>query len=153
MTNPSPDPTVLAHVDSALMELGARADRLGVTLAFRSELSSLAALERALASAACAWLGVDLDPVAMLHDRWDSDEVFSRLGSLIRHVRARDAVVGSDRRTQPAVIGRGSVNWGELLADLDASGYRGWITIDSMELPDRAGAAVAGLEVLRQASR
>ena len=150
--SPPPDPTVVAHVDSALIELGSCADRLGVTLAFRSELSSLAALDRALASAGCPWFGVDLDPVAILRDAWDGDEAFSRLGSLIRHVRARDAVLGSDRRTRPAVIGRGSVDWRHLLSSLDSAGFSGWMTIDSIELPDRAGAALAGLEHLKSAS-
>jgi sugar phosphate isomerase/epimerase len=151
-TRPPPDPGVVAHVDSALVELGAHADRMGVMLALRSELASFAAIERALTSAACPWFGVDLDPVAILHDEWESDQVFSRLGSLIRHVRGRDAAAGSDRRTRAAVIGKGSVAWGEFLAALDSAGYNGWLTIDSLELPDRAGAAIAGAEFLRKFS-
>jgi sugar phosphate isomerase/epimerase len=140
---------VVAQVDAALAELGGRADRLGVTIAFRSDLASLAALERALSAAACPWFGIDLDPVALLRDEWTADEAFSRLGTLVRHVRGRDAVLGADRRTRPAVIGQGSTNWGELLADLDSAGYRGWITIDPLELPDRARAAGAGASYLR----
>jgi sugar phosphate isomerase/epimerase len=149
---PGPNPALLAQIDSALAELGARADRVGVTLAFRSDLASFAALERALAAARCPWFGIDLDPVAILHEAWSHDEIFSRLGSLIRHVRARDAVVGADRRTKPMPIGRGSTNWSELLAALDAAGYRGWLTVDSLELPDRPAAAVAGAEAIRKAS-
>ena len=122
---PTQDVALIAHVDSALTELGARADRVGVTLALRSELSSFAALDRALAAARCPWFGIDLDPVAILRDAWTADEIFSRFGGLIRHVRARDATAGSDRRTRPAVIGQGSTNWAELLANLDDAGYRG----------------------------
>ncbi len=147
-----PDHAAIDHVDQALMELGSCADRLGVTLAFRSELSSLAALERALVASACPWFGVDLDPVALLRDAWKSDEVFSRLGPLIRHVNARDAVLGSSRRTRPAVIGRGSVDWSQMLSSLDSAGFSGWLTLDSTELPDRAGAAAAGLRHLTSAS-
>ena len=33
---------------------------------------------------------------------------------------------------------------------LDAAGYRGWITIDPLELTDRAGGALAGAKLLRQ---
>lgn len=146
---PRPDPAHISHVDTALTELGARADRIGVTLALRSELSSYAALDRAMQSARCPWFGIDLDPVAMLRDAWQADEILSRLGALIRHLRGRDAVVGTDRRTQPAVIGHGSTQWGELLANLDSSGYRGWITVDPMELSDRMAGAVAGAKHLR----
>jgi sugar phosphate isomerase/epimerase len=144
-----PDPKIVAQVDAALTELGSRADRLGATIAFRSDLCSFAALERALLAAACPWFGVDLDPVAVLRDEWPLDDLFSRLGPLIRHVRGRDATVGSDRRTRPATIGKGSTKWGELLAALDAADYRGWITIDPLELTDRVAAAAAGAQFIR----
>ena len=142
-SDPPPDPSFVSQVEGALSELGRRADRYGVTVAFCSELSSFAALDRTLQQARCPWFGVDLDPVSILRDAWDIDEVFSRLGSLIRHVRGRDAVVGSDRRTQPAIVGRGSVNWGQLLSNFEGAGYSGWITIDPTELPDRAAAGAA----------
>ncbi len=146
------DPALVAQVDGALAELGRRADRYGVTVALRSELSSSAALERAVRAAACPWFSVDYDPVAVLRDAWDVDETFSRMGALIRHVRGRDALAGTDRRTKTAVIGQGGVDWQELLANLDQAGYRGWVTVDSLELADRAGAATAGLEFLRKIS-
>ena len=143
-----PDPSFVSQVDAALVELGRRADRYGVLLAFRSELSSLAALERALRATDCPWFGIDLDPVAVLRDVWELDEVFSRLGSLVRHVRARDATRGADRRTKPAPVGRGDTNWDHLLANLDGAGYSGWITVDPMELPDRAAGASSALKFL-----
>jgi sugar phosphate isomerase/epimerase len=139
-------------VDSALLDLGSRADRLGVTVAFRSDLSSFAALDRVLRAASCPWFGVDLDPVSVLRDEWSLDEILSTFGPSIRHVHARDAVVGADRRTRPAVIGQGSTDWSQLLASLDDAGYRGWITIDPIELPDRASGATSGLAHLRSRS-
>jgi sugar phosphate isomerase/epimerase len=150
---PGPDPAVLASVDSALTELGSRADRVGVTVALRSELSSFAAIDRALSAARCPWLGVDLDPVAILRDSWSRDEIFSRLGPLIRHVRGRDATVGADRRTSPVPIGRGSTDWNELLAVLDDSGYHGWVTVDPLELPDRVAGAIAGARFLEETAK
>ncbi len=143
------DEALAAQVDAVLLEVGARADRFGVTVALRSDLSPLAALERAMQSAACPWFGVDLDPVAILRDEWPIDESFSRLGPLIRHVRGRDATRGAGGRTSPAVIGAGSTNWDELLSNLDGSDYQGWITIDPLELPDRTGAATAAIKLLR----
>ncbi|MDB5298432.1 MAG: Xylose isomerase protein barrel, partial [Phycisphaerales bacterium] len=141
---PPPDPAVVSQVDAALSEIGRLADRYSVVVAFRSDLASLAALERAVAQAACPWFGIDFDPVAVLRDEWNMDETFSRLGALVRHVRGRDAVKGADRRTRPAFVGQGDTDWGSLLANLDAADYRGWITIDPTELPDRNAAAVAG---------
>jgi hypothetical protein len=145
---PPPDPSFVSQVDAALVEFCRRADRYGVVLAIRSELSSFAAIERCLRAANCPWFGIDLDPVALLRDAWEIDEVFSRLGSLVRHVRARDATRGADRRTKPAVVGRGDTDWEHLLANLDGADYSTWITVDPVELPDRAAAASAALKYL-----
>ena len=140
---PPPDPAFLSQVDAALVELGRMADRTSTVVALRSELASHAALERALRAADCPWFGIDLDPAAVLGDRWDLDEVFSRLGTLVRHVRGRDAVAGADRRTKPAPVGRGGTDWAQVLSTLDDAGYSGWVTVDPVELPDRSAAAVA----------
>src|ERR1019366_9155650 len=142
------DPVFIAQVDGALAELGIFADRYNVTVAFRCELASFAALERALAAARCPWFGIDLDPVAILRDAWEMRELFSRMGPLVRHVRAHDALTGADRRTKPMVIGKGNVEWEQLFSDLEAADYHGWITVDPMELPDRLAAAGAGLKHL-----
>jgi sugar phosphate isomerase/epimerase len=152
--NHPPEPEVKAdaafesHIDAVLREIGHHADRIGVILAIRSELSSFAAMSRALRAADCPWFGVDLDPAAMLIDRWSVDEVFSALAPVIRHVRGRDAHKGHDRRTRPAMVGKGNVNWGEVRALLDEAGYSGWITVDPTELPDRIAAARAALAQL-----
>ena len=107
---------------------------------------SYAALERALAAARCPWFGVNLDPVSILRDSLNIDEIFARLGPSIRHVRARDAVVGADKRTKPASVGRGDTKWDHLLSNLEGSGYHGWITFDPTELADRSAAAISGLK-------
>jgi sugar phosphate isomerase/epimerase len=97
----------------------------------------------------CPWFGIDLDPVALLRDTWPTDEIFSHLGQILRHVRGKDAVAGSEARTKPAILARGDVKWRDILDALDGAGYGGWITIDPMELTDRRGAAVAGLKQLK----
>jgi sugar phosphate isomerase/epimerase len=135
--------------DEALVELGRRADRHGVTIAFRSDLAGFDSLDHAAKIGDCPWFGIDLDPVAMLKDEWTPTEIFSRLGRFIRHVRARDAILGSERRTKAAVLGTGSVDWQMLLANLDAAGYHGWITVDPVNMPNRAAASRMGISVLR----
>jgi sugar phosphate isomerase/epimerase len=142
----NPDP----NVDRALADLGALADRYSVAVAFRSELAAFDALHRALRAADCPWFGIDLDPVAVLRDQWPMDEIFSKLGGMIRHVRGRDATVGAERRTRPAVILHGSVPWDQLLGRLKESDYHGWITVDSLELPDPSAAAIAAAAGLRR---
>jgi sugar phosphate isomerase/epimerase len=143
------DRLLMSQVDAAMAEVCGLAERYSMTIACSSSLSSFASLERTLLATRCPWLGVDLDPVAMLRDEQDVDEIFSNLGGLIRHVRAKDATRGAERRTVPSVIGRGSTNWEQLLSSLDGAGYHGWITVDPTELQDRAAAAVVGLKTIR----
>ncbi len=147
--SPPADPAFVAQVDAALADAAARADRYGVMLALRSDLSSFAALDEVLRRVRCPWFGVDFDPAAALVDAWPMDEIFSRLGASIRHVRARDALKGTNRgRTKPAMVGQGDISWGELLANLDGAGYAGWISIDPVELTDRMAAAAQAMKYL-----
>lgn len=141
---PPADPNFVSQVNSALAEIGSHADRYSVILAFSSSLASFASLNAALTAARCPWFGIDLDPVAILRDEWSIDEIFSTVGGLIRHVRAKDALIGDDNRTKPAAVGIGSVDWPKLLSRLDEAGYGGFLTLDPMELTDRAGAATVG---------
>ena len=134
----------IAQVDSALAEIGNRADRYGIPLALHSELSGFASLIHALRSVDCPSFGVNLDPVAMLRDEWDMDQVFSAAGPSIRHLRAHDAILGDRHRTQPASIGTGAVNWPQLFSNLRHADYHGWITLDTAPLPNRPAAATAG---------
>lgn len=147
--SPPPDPAFVSQVNAAMVELGRRADRYSVILAFRTELASFASLHETLRQANCPWFGVDFDPVAVLRDSWDLDAVFSASGPLVRHVRGRDAIAGAEHRTKPSVLGKGSVDWPAILSNLDHAGYHGWITIDPVDLTERTAAAVAGLKYLR----
>lgn len=145
-----PDPNAISQVDAALAELGKRADRYGVMIALRSELSALPSLHRALTGANCPWFAIDLDPVPLLCDQQPADEAFAALGNLIGHIRGRDAISGAAGRTRAAAVGKGSTDWRQLLALLDEAAFSGWITIDPMELTDRAAGAAAGLAYLRR---
>ena len=135
------DRAFASHLDVMMSELCARADRYSVTLAVRSDLAGLAALDNVLRRVLCPWFGIDLDPVGVLRDPWPLDEILSRLGPLVRHVRLRDAALGESNRTRSTPIGQGNVNWRELLSAFDAAGYRQWLTVDPTDLPDRAAAA------------
>jgi sugar phosphate isomerase/epimerase len=149
---PAESPAAAAHrsqIVSGLIELGRLADRFGVTVAMRTELASYAALESVLREAACPWFGIDLDPPAILQDRWPWDEIASRLGPMIRHLRGRDAVKGSDHRTRSTRLGKGDVDWPRILGDLESGGYSGWITIDPLDLADRKAGASEAVEFLR----
>ena len=119
-------------IDAVMREIGALADRAGVMLAFEAELSGFASLQRMLEGARCPWFGVDLDPISVLRESAGVDRTLDLVGPMLHHVRARDGVRGSGGRTQPAEIGRGSTDWRELLSQLDAGSFGGWLTVDTV---------------------
>lgn len=140
-----------SQLDAAWFEVGTRADRHGVRVAWRSGLSSWRALQRALTAAACPMFGADFDPVAVLEEPDGPDaleEAVSALSGKISHVRARDAVRGSAGRTRPAPLGSGSLDWSRLRRLLTDADFDGPLTVDSTELNDRISGAKAGLKFL-----
>ena len=143
-----PDPADVDALAAALHELAARADRHGVTLALSATLAPLAALAHAVASADAPPLSFDLDAAALSSDAMSPDEVFDALAPRLRHVRARDATAGVAGRSRPAPVGSGDVDWPELLALLRDADYRGALTLDPADLPDRRRAAASGLAFL-----
>lgn len=125
-------------VEQAMIEIARLADRYGQRVALSSELSSIESLGQAQAAARCPLLGIELDPVAVLRDRWDMGKTLGELGEAVLQVRGHDALKGAGGRTQTVPIGRGSVEWDQLLYLLDEGGFKGWLTVDPLELPDRA---------------
>lgn len=148
----APDRAFATQVDGALRALCEIAERYQIMIAAASSLASFASIDRAVRATACPWLGINLDPVAMLQDRWSIDEIFSRRGDSIIHVLARDAIRGDAGRIRSMPVGEGNVKWPELSGALDAADYRGWITFDPSELSDPATALRTGLARLSATS-
>ena len=144
------EPLFESNVEHALREIGALADRAGVLVAFRASLGSVAALAFALSRVDCPYFGIDADPLALLGDEWSLDEAFARVGTLVRHVRARDGLRGSGGRSQSTELGAGQVDWDTWIANLRDADYRGPITVDPTALADRAASGRRGLAFLRE---
>lgn len=138
---PSPDPKFVAQVQYALSEIAILCDRQGVAIAFSASLSSLASLVAAIRPLDCPYFGIDLDPVTILQDGIDEDAAFSLVSHSINHVRLKDALVGDDRRVEPALIGQGNVRWQAFLSALESADYGGMLTVDPTQLDDQLRAA------------
>jgi sugar phosphate isomerase/epimerase len=153
-TLPRPDDAnFTAQTNAAMIELGRIADRYGIVIAMRSDLSGLESVRRVIDEASCPWFGIDLDPVAVLQDGWTMETAMTKFARLLRHVRGRDGLVGADHRTRSTPIGKGNVDWLRLFIALDAAQFGGWITLDTLALTDREASALAGLNYLKSLLR
>lgn len=122
-------PSRTLMVDSLTM-LTHQADHYGLSLAliFRGEEASPAA--QVLAALPQHIVGACLDPAELVAAGRDPQQVATDLRGRINHLYAGDAVPGlGAAAATPVQLGRGSVEWPELLAALEEQEYRGWATL------------------------
>jgi len=143
------DLAAMSHFDSAMVELGRRADRLSVVIVLRSTLSPVSSLADAIRRVDCPWFFACCEPANLLAQGTDFTDAFNLIGPRVRHVLAHDVVLGEAGRTKPALLGRGDVPWRQLIELLRDADYSGPLTIDPTELPDRALATRTAIAQLR----
>ena len=125
-----------------LSELGAHGQKVGANLAARTGAEPGEDLARLIAALPPGALGVDFDPGELIVRGQSVRDAMSALAPHVVHVHAKDAVrdLASNRGLETP-LGRGSVDFPELLGALDEQQYRGYFTIE------RHGAADAVAEI------
>lgn len=136
----------------SLTAIAAVGDREGVVLALESGHESSAALAALLGGFPAGALGVDLHPARLLSQGHDPLEAAGAFGPRIAHVHAADAVHDfAERRVVEVELGRGAVDFPEIVGLLEQYGYQGWITIERRHAArpvEEIGDAVAFLRSL-----
>jgi sugar phosphate isomerase/epimerase len=113
-----------------LGDLGAHGHRVGAQLAAETGTAAAAQLARLLAELPEGSLAVNLDPGGLVENGFSPIEAMAALGPAIRLVRASDAHKGVPGHPgEPAPVGRGDVDFPELLAALEEREYRGYFTV------------------------
>jgi len=115
---------------SALGDIGRFAEKAGAMLAAQTGEEGVSDLRRLLDALPSGALLVDLDPGSLVVGSFSPVEAIAELRSYIVHVHATDAVrdVGRGRGLETP-LGRGSVDYPQLLAALEEIAYRGVFTI------------------------
>ena len=135
----------------SLTALAAHGDRIGAILALETGLESGEALNAYLARFDAGSLGANLDPANLLTHGFDVYASARALNRRIVRVTGRDArLVGASRTAQEVPLGRGDVEWMELLGVLEEVEYRGWLTVARESGDDRLADVTAGVAFLRR---
>ena len=113
-----------------LNDVARHANRVGATLAITPTRDSASDLQDLIAQVKDGLVGINFDPAVFAMCGRDAIAAFRELHREVLHVTARDGVRDIDGSGQEVGLGRGDVNWPELLALLTEADYRGWITVD-----------------------
>ncbi|WP_197531331.1 sugar phosphate isomerase/epimerase family protein [Posidoniimonas corsicana] len=121
-------------LEDTLAGLSRRADHVGLRLALRVGGDGLTELAGLLESLPSQLVGACLDPAELIAEGVGVDEAVDAVGARLTHVYAADAVRDFSSRGAVSVeLGRGSVEWPELLGRLEEHDYRDWLSIKLRE--------------------
>lgn len=132
-----------------LSDLARHGNHVGVTLAVAPGNEAAAAWRELLEAVKTGPVGLDFDPCVIVCAGRPVETVFRELHTLIVHLQARDGVRDLDGTGAEMAVGRGQVDWVELMALLHEAGYRGWITAVRNQGDDRPADVIDALTVLR----
>lgn len=114
-----------------LSDLGRHGQKVGALLAAETGSESGPDLARLLAALPERLIGVNFDPGNLIVNGFSASEAVRLLGPSILHVHAKDGVRDlAQGRGVEVPLGRGSVDFPEILAVLEERQYRGYLTIE-----------------------
>ena len=115
----------------ALTDIGNHAQKSGAWLTAQTGSESGETLKGLIDSLPPMSLGVDFDPGDLMINGFSPSESIKQLASHVMSFRARDAVRDLKQgRGLEVQLGRGSIDWAELLGALEEQDYQGYITVD-----------------------
>lgn len=143
----SPEYRLLTEV---LNDLARHANRIGTVLAVTPTNDPVDALAELLAGVTDGPIGINFDPAAFVMSGRSAADAFRTLYDRVNHVTVRDGLQEVDGTGVEVAVGRGEVEWVELLALFDETPYRGWLTIDRTAGEDRLGDVLRAAQYLRR---
>jgi sugar phosphate isomerase/epimerase len=135
-------------LQDVLGDLAQCANQVGATLAITPTHESPAALAELVGSVKTGPIGIDFDTAVFVMSGHDPGQALRTLQGLVMHLTARDAIRDIDAGGIEVALGRGEVDWVELLPLLDEIGYSGWVTVNRTQGDDRAGDAARAVQYL-----
>jgi len=132
-----------------LNDLARHGNHIGTTLTISPVGDSPESLLKLLDSVKSGPIGIDFDPAAFVIGKHSPAQALRDLYSFVAHFQARDGLREFDGGGQEVALGRGEVDWVELLPLLDEISYRGWTTIVRTQGDDKLGDITRAVKFLR----
>ena len=133
-----------------LAELGKHAQRAGAFLTAETGSESTESLAKLLAALPEGSIGVALNPGQLIVNGFSASDAVSELGEHIMYVRAKDGVRDlAQGRGLEVPLGRGSVDFPELIGQLEEHDYRGYFSIARDNAADPVNEVAMAVDYLR----
>jgi len=146
---PEPDAADYELLRDVLSDLARHGNHVGCALAITPSGEPADLLGRLLSDITTGPVGIDFDPSVCVASGERPADVLRTLHSRVLHVTVRDAIRTADGSGQEVAVGRGEVQWDELLAVIDEMHYRGWLTIDRTGGNDQPESAAQAVQYIR----
>ncbi len=152
-TGAIPDPESQPHewqvLVDVLSDLTAYGNHVGITLCLTVAPNPPKRLRKLLETVVAGPLGLNFDPVVCRTAGSSPADVLREFHAAIGSIRARDAERDIDGEVEETDLGRGDVDWAELLALLHEIEYAGWIVLDRTSGDDKPSDLFRGVRYLR----
>jgi sugar phosphate isomerase/epimerase len=131
--------------------LGEFGHRMGTRLAAETGPDPVPDVVRLIDALPTGCLAVDFDPGNLIMHGFSPRDALYELGSLVAHVRARDAIHDAQRREGSEVaFGEGAVDFLELFAMLETHAFRGAVVVQRDHAGEDIGKILQAIQSLKQ---
>ena len=135
----------------ALSDIGNHGNRCGAKLAAQTGIDDAESLKNLIDRLPVGSLQVDFDPAALMFHNHDVSDSMKLLAEHVSHFRTRDAVEDLSQGKRIEVqLGRGSVDWAQLLGLLEEKNYDGYMTVQRDAESDAVLQCTESLQYLTQ---
>jgi sugar phosphate isomerase/epimerase len=132
-----------------LNDLARHGNRVGVTLAITPTRDDPARLLRLLGEITEGPVGINFDPATFIMAEQNPSKALAELQKYLMHFLVRDGIRDLEGSGQEVPVGRGEVEWEEILALLDEADYKNWLIIDRTQGEDRPGDIRRAMQYLK----
>lgn len=133
-----------------LNDLARATDHVGITLALSSGREDVETLSAVLGAITAGPIAVNADVAAWAMAGRDPAAAIRVIHPYLRQVRVRDGLQESDGAGVEVPVGRGEVEWEEVLAALAEAEFAGWLTPDRTTGEDPAADAAKAISYVRK---
>ena len=148
---PEPETEDWNTLIQALSDIGNHGNRCGAKLAAQTGIDGGEPLKNLIARLPIGSLQVDFDPASLMFHNHIVGDTMKLLAEHVSHVRTRDAVEDLSQGKRIEVqLGRGSVDWAQLLGLLEEKNYSGYLTVQRDAESDAVQQCSESLEYLTQ---